>query len=511
MTRDLIEQQLGKYQLVSLLGHSGFAEIYLGEHVQFSTRAAIKVLHAHLSSAKIKAFEQEAKMIATLVHPHIASILDFGVSNGIPFLVMDYCPHGSLRKRHAKGERIPLLTVISYVKQIADALQYAHNQKHIHHNVKPENMFIGQHDDILLSDFGIAATAHNTFFMSRQAFVGTPPYMAPEQIKLHRRRESDQYALAIATYEWLAGKLPFLGTPEEIATKHLSVEPPSLCQKLPNLPVSVEAVVFKALAKERNERFPSVQDFADALEEASQTKPLVFVPPPQPNTAPPQPTQPPVAVVPTPPAVMPAQASTKEVDTPDVQPPTMGTAITQTNTPAKELDPSTTAIVDTDSLTQPRLTAITVVADTNFHVQPQPPTDTTVVDTNALAKEPDSSTLTPIADTNSHAEPQPATVAPIAETNEPSRKKQGSKRRKKATVADTNSHVQPQPPTDTTIVDTNAPAKESDSSTLIPVPDTNSHVQPQLLTGTSLADTNTLAKEPDSSVPDTNSHVQPQL
>jgi len=107
MTRDLVEQQLGKYQLVSLLGRSGFAEIYLGEHVQFSAQAAIKVLHTQLSPTKVKAFEQEAKMIASLVHPHIASILDFGVSNGIPFLVMDYCSHGSLRQRHPKGEHIP--------------------------------------------------------------------------------------------------------------------------------------------------------------------------------------------------------------------------------------------------------------------------------------------------------------------------------------------------------------------------------------------------------------------
>jgi len=497
MTRDMIGQQLGNYRLVRLLGRGDFAEVYLGQHAQLPMQAAIKVLHIHLSDQKSNEFQEEAQTIAKLIHPHIVSILDFGVFNGIPFLVMDYCPHGSLRQRHPKGERIPLLTVVSYVKQIADALQYAHSQIHIHHNVKPENMFIGQHDDILLSDFGIASTAHNTFFMSRQAFVGTPAYMAPEQIKLHRRRESDQYALAIATYEWLAGKLPFLGTPEEIATKHLSVEPPSLCQKLPNLPVSVEEVVFKALAKERNERFPSVQDFANALEEASQTKLSVSVLP-HPKTSPPQPTQPPVSTVSTPSAETPAQTLTKEVDTPDVQPPTTGNSITQTNTPTKELDPSTTAIVDTDPLTQPRLTSITVVADTNSHAQPQPPMDTTVVDTNTLAKEPDSSTLTPVADTNSDAQPQPATVAPIAETSiltdKPSRKKQGSKRRKKATVADTNSHVEPQLPTDTTVVDTNSPAVEPDSSTFIPVPDTNSHVEPQPPTGTILADANSRAQ-----------------
>ncbi|HEY4035003.1 MAG TPA: protein kinase, partial [Ktedonobacteraceae bacterium] len=456
MTRDLIEQQLGKYQLVSLLGRSGFAEIYLGEHVQFSTRAALKVLHAHLSPTKIKAFEQEAKMIATLVHPHIASILDFGVSNGIPFLVMDYCPHGSLRQRHAKGERIPLLTVISYVKQIADALQYAHNQKHIHHNVKPENMLIGQHNDILLSDFGIATTAQNTFFMSRQAFVGTPPYMAPEQIKLHRLRESDQYALAIVTYEWLTGKLPFLGTPEEIATKHLSVEPPSLRQKLPNLPISVEEVVFKALAKDPKQRFPSVLDFATALEDASQIKQSVSLSS-EPNTTSSQP-----------PAVTPVPALTKEVDTPDVIPSPTSTSADDTATHIQEPDPSPTSTIVDDTTTHaqepdpsPTSTTIdnvqepdpsptsTVVDDTTTYTQEPDPSPThSVVDDTTFAQEPDfSSTSTVVNDTNSHLESQPAVADPNTLVEEPD----------SATttiVADINTHQELEPAIASTMAET---------------------------------------------------------
>src|SRR5690349_21109973 len=130
--RNLIGQQLGNYQLVSLLGHGGFAEVYLGQHVRLSKQAAIKVLHAHLSDGQMKEFEQEAKTIASLEHPHIVRILDFDVSNGVPFLVMDYCPNGTLRKRHPKADRVPLPTVVSYIKQVADALQYAHDQKIIH-------------------------------------------------------------------------------------------------------------------------------------------------------------------------------------------------------------------------------------------------------------------------------------------------------------------------------------------------------------------------------------------
>src|SRR5690348_11581585 len=99
VTKDLIGQQLGNYRLVSLLGRGGFAEVYLGQHVRLSMQAAIKVLHAHLSDEQIQGFQYEAETIAKLIHPHIVRVLDFDVSNGIPFLVMDYCADGTLRKR----------------------------------------------------------------------------------------------------------------------------------------------------------------------------------------------------------------------------------------------------------------------------------------------------------------------------------------------------------------------------------------------------------------------------
>ena len=113
-----------------------------------------------------------------------------------------------LRKRYPKESSIPLPTVISYVQQVAEALQYAHDQKLIHRDIKPENMLIGPHNAILLSDFGIAATAHSTSSMSTQVPVGTVPYMAPEQIQAQARPASDQYALGIVVYEWLCGHAP---------------------------------------------------------------------------------------------------------------------------------------------------------------------------------------------------------------------------------------------------------------------------------------------------------------
>jgi len=207
-------------------------------------------------------------------------------------------------------------------------LQYAHDQKIIHRDIKPANMLIGQRDAILLSDFGIASTAHSTHSMRTQTFAGTAPYMAPEQIKLHLRRESDQYALAVVTYQWLCGELPFIGTPEEIAIKHLAVEPPSLCQKLPDLSTSVEKIVLKALAKDPKERFPTVQDFATALEQASLTKPSVST---QQNAASSQPMQLPVSKNPPLASVKPAQRPLKEVDTLP-PPPRVTMVVTQPDT-----------------------------------------------------------------------------------------------------------------------------------------------------------------------------------
>src|SRR5271157_3159914 len=100
MAKKIIGQQWGKYQLVRLLGRGDFAEVYLGQHVELSMQAAVKVLHAHLSNEKSKQFEEEAKIATKLVHPHIVSILDFGVFHNVPFLVMDYCPNGTLRQLH---------------------------------------------------------------------------------------------------------------------------------------------------------------------------------------------------------------------------------------------------------------------------------------------------------------------------------------------------------------------------------------------------------------------------
>lgn len=149
---DRIGQQLGNYQLLRLLGEGGFAEVYLGEHIHLGTQAAIKVLHTQLTSEDVDKFRIEARMIARLIHPHIVRVLEFGIEGKTPYLIMDYAQGGTLRQHHPKGVVLPLPLIVAYTKQVADALQYAHDEKLIHRDVKPENMLLGRRNEVLLSD-----------------------------------------------------------------------------------------------------------------------------------------------------------------------------------------------------------------------------------------------------------------------------------------------------------------------------------------------------------------------
>jgi eukaryotic-like serine/threonine-protein kinase len=273
-----IGRQFGNYQLTRLLGQGGFADVYLGEHVYLKTQAAIKVLQLRLSGTNLESFLNEARTIAHLEHPNIVAVLDFGVQGTIPFLVMSYAPNGTLRQRYPRGNAPPLSTVVTYVKQVAGALQYAHDQRVIHRDVKPENLLLGRTNDILLSDFSIAQATQSSSHQSTQAFAGTVTYMAPEHIKGKPRPASDQYALGIVAYEWLSGDRPFHGSFMDLCTQQMTASPPPLRTKIPTISPAVEAVVMTALAKDPQKRFNSVWAFANALEQAAKAPGLPFTP-----------------------------------------------------------------------------------------------------------------------------------------------------------------------------------------------------------------------------------------
>jgi serine/threonine protein kinase len=261
-------RQLGNYHLIRQLGVGGFAEVYLGEHMYLKTSAAIKVLRKSVSLQEMQQFLKEARTISLLHHSSIIRILEFGVDNNIPFLVMDYAPHGTLRHACPQNHRLPLATIISYVKQIASALQYAHANNVIHRDVKPENMLLGRNNEVMLSDFGIAVAAHRTSSLKTLDTAGTPHYMAPEHIRGKPRPASDQYALGVVVYEWLCGRRPFHGDVVQVMYQQIHTAPPPLRNLVPTLSPDVEQVVLQALNKEPQLRFPSVGAFAKALEDA---------------------------------------------------------------------------------------------------------------------------------------------------------------------------------------------------------------------------------------------------
>jgi eukaryotic-like serine/threonine-protein kinase len=266
---NLVGQQLGRYRLTRLLGRGGFADVYLGEQIYLGSQAAIKVLSAPLAPEARSGFLAEARTLVSLAHPHIIRLLDYGVQEQTPFLVMEYAPGGTLRKLHPCGEQLPLPTIVEYVQQVAEALQYAHDERLIHRDVKPDNLLLGRHGEILLSDFGIALLAHSSRSQRTENIVGTISYMAPEQIQGHSCQASDQYALGVITYEWLSGTRPFSGSFVEIAAGHCLAEPPPLEAACPSISGMVAAVVSRALAKNSRQRFASVLAFARALERAA--------------------------------------------------------------------------------------------------------------------------------------------------------------------------------------------------------------------------------------------------
>lgn len=283
---DRTGQLLGNYRLIRLLGQGGFADVYLGEHVHLNTLAAIKLLRAQIVEEEAENFRTEARTIAHLVHPNIVRVLDFGVDNNTPFLVMEYAPNGTLRLRHPRRMPVPIEVVVPYVQQVAAALQYAHDQKLIHRDIKPENMLLGRNNEVLLSDFGIAVVTQSARAQGMQSQIswdqaGTAAYMAPEQIQGKVVPASDQYGLAIVVYEWLTGMVPFSGTYMEVVSQQVSAPCPSLREKFPAISPDVEQVVLTALSKDPQRRFGRIQAFAKALEQAAQTKttfPLPVVP-----------------------------------------------------------------------------------------------------------------------------------------------------------------------------------------------------------------------------------------
>lgn len=265
-----IGKQIGNYRIIKPLNSGAFGRVYEGAHIYLTSRAvAIKLLHStHLGSdEEEERFLQEASYLEILKHSHILPIYDVGIEEGFPYIVAELAQKGSLRDLMDRydPERVPLDMVLDIVTQVGQGLQFVHEQSIVHRDLKPENILFNAKDEALLADFGIAVFLETT--KTKYANVmGSPLYMAPEQFEGIASRRSDQYSLACIVYELVTGHPPFVANHAlAIGMKHQNEPPlpPSLFNA--DLPAHVEQAILKAMSKQRDDRFPDIASFINAL------------------------------------------------------------------------------------------------------------------------------------------------------------------------------------------------------------------------------------------------------
>jgi serine/threonine protein kinase len=272
----------GNYQITDEIDCGSFGCVYRAQHAFLSRVAAVKLLHAArlLSRGAHDKFLQEAQLLEKLKHPHILSIYDFGIVDGLPYIVTEYASGGSLRDliRRRAPQPLPLGEAISILSQVGDALYYAHQQGIIHHDLKPENILLNSRGEILLADFGIAIVRTTATLEQLTEMNGTPAYMAPEQFQGKVSRRSDQYSLGCIAYELVTGRLPFIA-PDALSMglKHMQQYPILPTQLNPGLPSQIEHIILKALEKRSVNRYPDVLAFIEELQAFSLAK--VSLPP----------------------------------------------------------------------------------------------------------------------------------------------------------------------------------------------------------------------------------------
>ncbi len=266
---------IGMYEVVAFIGAGTFGYVYkVREPMPLSRLLALKVLRLDQSSIEAqKSFTQEARRIATMQHPNILPIYNFGrLENDQPYFVMEYAPQtiSDIFRASDGSKRLAFAEeLIPYVRQTADALQYVHNMKMVHQDVKPGNLLIGRSGQLLLSDFGTTLYLGTYTHASLGEVTGTAAYMPLEQWQGNPRRDSDQYALAICCYELLTGRTPFTYKRlEEMWNAQMYEQPSSPQRWNPRTPVEVAAVLLRALSKDYHRRYNSITEFADSYTDA---------------------------------------------------------------------------------------------------------------------------------------------------------------------------------------------------------------------------------------------------
>ena len=279
---DFTGLQIGNYRLEAEIGHGGMGSVYRARHLLLARVAAVKILHPHLSgdASMVQRFLNEARAVNDIRHPRIVEVMDAGqLASGTPYFVMEHLAGESLAARLRQAGRLPPAVAVGIARQIAGALGAAHARGIVHRDLKPENVFLcdggggGGDPSVKVLDFGIAKLRADLAGGGAETrltggLLGTPQYMAPEQWRTGVVADPriDVYALGLIVFEMLSGTPPFVGDSwVDLLHLHISATPPRLQERGVEVPAALEAVVRRALAKEPDDRLPSMAAFDEAL------------------------------------------------------------------------------------------------------------------------------------------------------------------------------------------------------------------------------------------------------
>ena len=278
MTTGVPEQLGDRYRLGELLGRGGMAEVHIGQDVRLGRDVAVKMLRPDMARDPTfqARFRREAQSAASLNHPAIVAVYDTGeddfAGNPVPYIVMEYVEGSTLRELLASGSRLVPERALEITDGILNALAYSHQRGIVHRDIKPANVMLNRNGEVKVMDFGIArAMADGASTMTQtSAVIGTAQYLSPEQARGEQvDARSDIYSTGCLLYELLAGRPPFVGdSPVSVAYQHVREEPIPPSHFDPDVPAAADAIVMKALTKDREERYQSADEMRADIQRA---------------------------------------------------------------------------------------------------------------------------------------------------------------------------------------------------------------------------------------------------